>query len=141
MKIYLASPIDQNGYAKQTSTNASAEVWTRWPESIPLVIYQPVQAFDLKHPNRRELQYLVDLNETALHTADALLVIYQKLVPTWGVPQELLLAQRWEIPIFVMLTDQLKPAELPTYLRVRVQDEHLYVSWDNLVRDLLEYEP
>jgi len=138
MRIYLAQAIDRNSKT-QGLDSLSSGIAKDWPDgSIPLLMFKPAEAFVIKNgTDREENKTLLLINETALHNCDILLVLYQPTVESWGVPQEALLADRWDIPVFVL--SSVKYRDLPNYLKARTKEERVKDSIKAIVEEILEY--
>lgn len=137
MIVYLASAIDRNKNVSMLYTIIHAQFEANWPADSPLVMFAPKDAFMVQEPlSPEDAEYLISLNEMALHTADIMLLCYSEETESWGAPQEVLLAHRWKVPIVVLSST--KFSNLPLYLRARISPERVFKDITELINNIAE---
>jgi hypothetical protein len=120
MIVYVAAAIDRKG-ASESPYWFVRKTLADDTNYRDMLMFMPGDAFAVSrggYPTDTDVEYLVTINEIALHGSDGMLVCYQPGIESWGVPQELLLASRWEKPIWVW--SSVAYEHLPLYLRHRV---------------------
>jgi hypothetical protein len=145
MNLYVAYAIDSSSEKTRSAAESLvADLLREMPswEGLNLAVYLPGKAFSVKLGEppaglQRVGDWIVQVNQTALERADALLVLYSPGVESWGTPQEMLLAMQQDKPIFVFLLE--KPNILPIYLLTRVKPSNVFTKLADLQRMLLEY--
>lgn len=143
MRLYLATPVDRNAKALKEGTDLATRLAAAWPEMEKVVMFSPVGAFSTIYQGlseQNEYSWIVEINEMAAFTSDAMIVWYRRGVESWGVPQEVLLSAQWHKAIFVLSEDQ-DHGELPLYLKSRVAPDHVFRTIETLVTKLLEENP
>jgi hypothetical protein len=136
MRIYFAHPIDtarpEVGQDSKLVLDLLLDVLGS-QGNASISVYVPSGAFKLSYPgpdtslSMHDCNWLIELNETALHNADVMVLLYYKGTESWGLPQELLLAERWgkRVLLLIRSIDEEQP-RLPVYLVGRVAKGDIY---------------
>lgn len=101
--IYIARPIDHANpdvarRADLAETTADKVLYHNHQQSWA---YHPVRAFKIGSQAKQDPR-LNSINNRALESADALLVLWPHGSKSWGVPAEVALAQEWDIPVVIV---------------------------------------
>lgn len=142
MRLYLSTPIDRNQHDLEDGNSLALKVIETWITDKPLALFSPVGAFSGAGPDsfkESEYNWIVEVNEKALHTCDAVIVWYRPGIESWGVPQEVLMAKLWIKPVFV-LAEHHRFDELPIYLKGRTKRDRVFTSIEPLIGKLLQEE-
>lgn len=134
MKIYLSYPVD---LAKPDVMRyvqhqlVDIEDWLRNEQPAgadPVVLFKPGDGFEVCQPHGNplplqhgDIQWIMSVNLQAMVQADCMLLFFHPDAATWGCPQELMLAEEHNVPVWV-----LRPADdndwLPVYLAGRLPE-------------------
>lgn len=114
--IYLAMAIDKSDPIKQVKMIDEVRACAKKAD-IHLAAFLPALAYFLPDSEDRAAQAAVrEINECVLTRSACVLVLYEPGVETWGISQEVRLAEQNKVP--VMLVSQDADVPLPIYLNL-----------------------
>jgi hypothetical protein len=144
MLIYLAQAIDKSPqFAEDERHNELYHQMLKdWPGGASLVIFRPAGAFRAipGRVTQDEGRRVEEINTKALKEADAMVILYEPGVESWGVPMELLAFRNTGRPAFLLIEGHgTRYEDLPIYLRNRIPERLVQYSVESLVQELSEF--
>jgi hypothetical protein len=130
MKIYLASACDRNKDNGRTQKIRDELVKT----TTGTIIFAPSLGWGLKNPDDEDKRWLININQTALVSADALVIIHSPGIESWGLPQEL--ADAFKAGKTIIVLSEQVHEQLPIYMARFVRPENVVPSVDDIVNAL-----